>query len=48
MNILVMGPGEDRFRDYLKVELPLVAILFVVVMLLVPAFWPLMPAPLRL
>lgn len=45
MNILVMGPGEDRFRDYLKVELPLVAMLFVVVMLLPPVIWPLVPCP---
>jgi di/tricarboxylate transporter len=43
VNILVMGPGGYSFRDYLKVGLPLVAILFVVVMLLLPVFWPLMP-----
>ena len=43
VNLLVMGPGGYRFRDYLKVGLPLVAILFVVVMLLLPVIWPLVP-----
>ena len=40
-NILVMGPGGYRFTDYLKVGLPLTAIVFVTVMLLLPIFWPL-------
>jgi di/tricarboxylate transporter len=42
-NILVMGPGGYRFADYLKVGLPLTAVVFVTVMLLLPIFWPLSP-----
>ena len=40
-NTLVMGPGGYRFADYLKVGLPLTAVVFVAVMLLLPVFWPL-------
>lgn len=40
-NLLVMGPGGYRFADYLKVGLPLTAVVFVAVMLLLPIFWPL-------
>jgi di/tricarboxylate transporter len=40
-NILVMGPGGYRFTDYLKLGLPLTAVVFVTVMLLLPIFWPL-------
>ncbi len=40
-NILVMGPGGYRFADYLKVGLPLTAVVFVFVMVLLPIFWPL-------
>ncbi|MCZ6585114.1 MAG: SLC13 family permease [Gammaproteobacteria bacterium] len=40
-NILVMGPGGYRFADYLKIGLPLTAVVFVTVMLLLPIFWPL-------
>jgi di/tricarboxylate transporter len=40
-NILVMGPGGYRFSDYLKLGLPLTAVVFVTVMLLLPIFWPL-------
>jgi di/tricarboxylate transporter len=40
-NILVMGPGGYRFSDYLKLGLPLTAIVFVAVMVLLPIFWPL-------
>ncbi len=42
-NILVMGPGGYRFRDYVKVGLPLTIILMVVTLLVLPLFWPLMP-----
>ncbi len=38
-NVLVMGPGGYRFTDYLRVGLPLTAVVFVVVMLVVPLFW---------
>ena len=39
-NILVMGPGGYRFTDYLRVGLPMTAVVFAVVMLVVPIFWP--------
>ena len=39
-NILIMGPGGYRFSDYFKVGLPLTLIVFVVVLLLMPAVWP--------
>jgi len=43
VNILVMGPAGYRFRHYLKVGAPLTMLLFVVIMLLLPIFWPLHP-----
>lgn len=39
-NVLVMGPGGYRFADYLRVGMPLTAVVFVVVMLLTPLLWP--------
>jgi di/tricarboxylate transporter len=42
-NILVMGPGGYRFRDYIIVGLPLTLIVFVIIMVLVPLLWPLQP-----
>jgi di/tricarboxylate transporter len=39
-NVLVMGPGGYRFTDYLRVGLPLTFVVFVVVVLLTPVFWP--------
>lgn len=41
VNILVMAPGGYGFRDYLKVGLPLTLLVFVLVMFLLPAIWPL-------
>jgi len=41
VNILVMAPGGYRFRDYLKVGLPLTLLVFVLVMFLLPTIWPL-------
>ena len=41
VNVLVMGPGGYNFKDYLKVGIPLALILFVVVMIVLPIFWPL-------
>jgi len=40
VNILMLGPGGYRFRDFFKVGLPLTILLFVVVLLLLPVFWP--------
>jgi Trk K+ transport system NAD-binding subunit len=42
-NVLVMGPGGYRFVDYLKIGLPLTAVIFALTMLLLPVFWPLEP-----
>ena len=41
VNVLVMSPGGYKFRDFVKVGLPMTAILFVVVMIFLPIFWPL-------
>lgn len=38
-NTLVMGPGGYRFVDYLKVGLPLTAIVFGITMVVVPMVW---------
>ena len=40
-NVMVMGPGGYRFTDYTKVGIPLTVLMFVVVMLVLPLFWPL-------
>jgi di/tricarboxylate transporter len=42
-NILVMGPGGYRFVDYLKVGVPLTLVVFAVILLVLPYFWPLSP-----
>jgi di/tricarboxylate transporter len=41
VNILVMGIGGYQFKDYLKVGLPLVMILFIAILVLLPVIWPL-------
>ncbi|HEY0558579.1 MAG TPA: SLC13 family permease, partial [Thermoanaerobaculia bacterium] len=41
VNILVMGPGGYRFRDYFRVGLPLTLLLFVLIVGLLPLVWPL-------
>ena len=41
VNVLVMGPGGYRFRDYLKVGWLLTLLIFGVIMILLPIFWPL-------
>ena len=40
-NILTMGPGGYRFTDYIKVGLPLTLVVLVVVLVVLPIFWPL-------
>lgn len=40
-NILVMGPGGYRFIDYLKIGLPLSLVVLLVLMFVMPYFWPL-------
>ncbi|MFT7680229.1 MAG: di/tricarboxylate transporter [Planctomycetota bacterium] len=42
-NAMIMGPGNYRYRDYLRVGLPLTAVMLGLAMLLIPWFWPLLP-----
>jgi di/tricarboxylate transporter len=42
VNILVMGPGGYRFRDYFRVGLPLTLLIFALIVGLLPLIWPLM------
>jgi di/tricarboxylate transporter len=39
--ILVYGPGKYSFRDFVKTGVPLTLILSIVVLTLIPVFWPL-------
>jgi di/tricarboxylate transporter len=39
-NILIMGPGGYRFSDYTKVGLPLTIVVLLVVLVVMPVFWP--------
>jgi len=39
-NAMVMGPGDYRYRDYLRVGTPLTIFLFVVATALLPLLWP--------
>ena len=39
--LLVYSPGRYRFSDFVKAGIPLTAIAFVIVLALVPIFWPL-------
>jgi di/tricarboxylate transporter len=41
VNILVMGTGGYKFGDYFRVGAPLTVLLFVIVLVLLPVFWPL-------
>lgn len=43
VNVLVMGPGGYRFRDYFKVGLPLTVLLTVLIISLLPRIWSLTP-----
>lgn len=38
-NLLIMGPGQYHFTDFLKVGLPLVAVLWIVFTLFAPVYW---------
>jgi di/tricarboxylate transporter len=42
-NVMVMGPGGYRFSDYTKVGVPLTAVCLLVVLFVLPVFWPLSP-----
>lgn len=40
-NILVMGPGGYRFKDYIKLGVPLTIVVMIVALTVLPIFWPL-------
>lgn len=40
-NLLVMGPAGYRFSDYIKVGLPLSVLVLLIVLFILPIFWPL-------
>jgi di/tricarboxylate transporter len=39
-NAMIMGPGDYKYRDFLKCGTPLTIILVIVATLLIPIFWP--------
>jgi len=41
VNTLVMGAGNYKFSDYIKIGVPLILILMVIVVLVLPLLWPL-------
>jgi di/tricarboxylate transporter len=43
--ILVYGPGKYKFMDFVKTGVLLTAILMILVLLILPVFWPLYAAP---
>jgi di/tricarboxylate transporter len=40
-NLLIMAPGGYRFKDYIRVGLPLAFVVLLIVLLFLPVFWPL-------
>jgi di/tricarboxylate transporter len=44
-NAMVVGPGEYRFRDFLRVGTPLTAAIFVLALVVLPWLWPFHPTP---
>lgn len=44
-NVMVMGPGGYRFRDYLRVGVPLTAVVLITVVVVLPLLWPFSPLP---
>jgi di/tricarboxylate transporter len=40
-NVLVMGPGGYRFIDYVKLGVPLTLVVLIILMVVIPIFWPL-------
>ena len=40
-NLLVMGPGGYRFKDYVRIGVPLTILVLIVTMLVLPWVWPL-------
>jgi di/tricarboxylate transporter len=44
-SLMIYGPGGYRFKDYLKMGIPLDLILTFIALWLIPRFWPLTPPP---
>ncbi|MHC4945033.1 MAG: SLC13 family permease [Planctomycetota bacterium] len=42
-NLMVMGAGGYRFVDYIKSGVALTVVVFILILLVVPLFWPLLP-----
>jgi di/tricarboxylate transporter len=42
-NVLVMGPGGYRYTDYLRLGIPLTILVLIIVVAVVPVFFPLVP-----
>ena len=42
-NVLIMGPGGYRFTDYIRVGFPLTIVCLIIVLVVLPIFWPLVP-----
>ena len=42
-NVLVMGPGGYRFRDYIKLGVPVAIVVMIATFAVLPVFWPLTP-----
>jgi di/tricarboxylate transporter len=40
VNTMIMGAGNYRFSDYLKVGIPLLLLTFVIAVLTLPLLWP--------
>ncbi|MEZ5976654.1 MAG: SLC13 family permease [Planctomycetota bacterium] len=43
-NTMVVGPGDYRFKDFLRVGTPLTILLVAVEVVVLPLFWPMVPA----
>ena len=41
VNVLVMGPGGYKFTDYTRIGLLLTLLIFGVILVFLPIFWPL-------
>jgi di/tricarboxylate transporter len=42
-NVLIMGPGGYRFKDYLRVGVPLTVVILLVTLVVLPIVWPIIP-----
>ena len=43
VNVLAMGLGGYRFRDFARIGVPLVVLAVTAMLVLLPLFWPLVP-----